>query len=228
MNAISQHNFSRPRIRGASGGFTLLETMIALIIIAMGVLAFVDAQTAFLKSNNWSSQSATGMFLANEIREYSRTFSRHDPVTGLTLQGSGQTQTVVGWGRERSEVSAADLNDLDDLDGVTFGVGGTFPGPINGAGEVIPQISLTGETVTDRNSNAVSLEGWSQRVTVEKLDPYNFSTVRAHGYEQAATSSLPYIRVDQFPLRVTVSVRYQGLTDAQATEITHQTWVVIP
>ena len=58
-------------------GFTLLETMLALVIIGVGVLAFVDAQTSFIRSNNWSSQAATGMLLANEIRELTRTLPRH-------------------------------------------------------------------------------------------------------------------------------------------------------
>jgi hypothetical protein len=193
----------------------------ALVIIGVGVLAFVDAQSSFIRSNGWSSQAATGMFLAQEIREFSRSFRRHDPVTGLHLESG----TLIGWGRETAEVATSDLDDLDDLDGVTFGLGGTFTGPINAAGEVIPEIDLTGIVETE-SGVTVPLQGWTQRITVEKVDPYNFTLARLDEYEQAATAQLPSITVDKFPLRVTVVVEYQGVTDATATEITRLTWVV--
>jgi prepilin-type N-terminal cleavage/methylation domain-containing protein len=209
-------------------GFTLLETMLALVIIGVGVLAFVDAQTSFIRSNNWSSQAATGMLLANEIRELTRNLPRHDPVTGLSLQGSGQNATVVGWGRESGEVSIDDLDDLDDFDGLTFGAGGSFNGPIDASGQVITEIGPDGREALNSQGTAISLQGWSQVVSVEKLDPYNFATVRSRGYEQAATASLPYIAVDRFPLRMTVSVRYQGPLDSKPQEITKVTWIVLP
>lgn len=196
----------------------------ALVIIALGILAFVDAQSAFTRSNTWSSQAATGMLLANEIREMTRQMSRHDTVTGLAVQGG----VAVGWGRETGEVTIDDLDDLDDLDGLTFGDGGQFPGPIDAFGQIIPEINLNGDIVTDEGGNAVSLTGWRQVVTVEKVDPYNFSQARPDVYEQQASSQLPFIAVDSFPLRVTVSVTYQALGETQATEITKLTWIVPP
>ena len=200
----------------------------ALVIIGVGVLAFVDAQTSFIRSNNWSSQAATGMFLANEVREFSRRLPRHDPVTGLTLIGSGSTAVIVGWGRESGEVTVDDIDDIDDLDSITFGLGGAFAGPINATGEMVAQIDETGNFVLDAEENVVGMEGWSQRVTVEKVDPYNMNLGRTRGYEQAATAQLPYLRVDQFPLRISVSVRYQGLSDATPQEVTKLTWIVVP
>lgn len=211
---------SRTGMRGRRG-FTLLESLMALVIIGVGVLAFVDAQSAFTHSNNWSSQSATGMLLANEVREFSRKFARHDPVTGLALN-SGVLQ---GWGRETGEVSTADLNDLDDLDGVTFGIGGTFAGPIDALGFVIPEISLDGVVRQDEAGQRIPMQGWTQRVIVEKVDPYNTGTVRADSYEQNATGSLPRISVESFPLRVTVIVEYQPVGSTQAQEITRLVWI---
>ena len=216
------------RRRNRRGGFTLLETMLALVIIGVGVLAFVDAQTSFIRSNNWSSHAATGMLLANEVRELSRRLPRHDPVTGLTLLGSGPTAIISVWGREGGEVDIDDIDDLDDLSNVVFGPGGTFPGPINAIGELIQEISAEGELVFDEDGGSVPLEGWSQRVTVEKVDPYNMNLSRTVGYEQAPNSQLPFIRVDQFPLRITVSVRYQGINDPAPEEVTKLTWVVVP
>ncbi|GJQ30260.1 MAG: hypothetical protein HBSAPP03_21440 [Phycisphaerae bacterium] len=196
----------------------------AIIIIALGVLAFVDAQAAFTRSNTWSSQAATGMLLANEIREATRRLPRHDPVTGLTLQG----MVLSGWGRETGEVSFDDLDDLDDFDGLVFGAGGQFPGPVDAFGGLVPAIDLSGNTILDQAGNPVSLDGWTQRVTVEKVDPYNFSQTRANAYQQAASAQLPFIGVNGFPMRVTVVVTYQGLGETQATEITRLTWIVPP
>lgn len=213
----------RTRSRPLAPGFTLLETLMALVIIGVGVLAFVDAQTAFHRSNSWSSQAATSQLLANEIRELSRRLTRHDPVTGLSLNGG----VLIGWGREPGEVTVDDIDDLDDLDGVTFGGGGTFLGPIDAFGEVIPQIDRTGNVVMD-NGNPVPMIGWVQRVFVDKVDPYNFVTARSDSYEQPASSSLPLIAVDQFPVRVTVIVEYQSLSDSMPREITRTSWVIPP
>jgi prepilin-type N-terminal cleavage/methylation domain-containing protein len=210
-----------------SRAFTLLETMMALVIIGVGVLAFVDAQAAFTKSNSWSTQAATGMLLANEIREFSRRLPRHDPVTGLTLVGTGASAVLQGWGREPNEITIDDIDDLDDLDGVKFGVGGTYAGPIDAFGHVIPEVTLDG-TIEVANGQPVSMQGWSQRVVVQKVDPYNFNTVRDPSYEQVASPQLPAIPVDQFPLRITVIVEYTAFGTTQATEITRLTWVVSP
>jgi hypothetical protein len=199
--------------------------MMALIIIALGVLAFVDAQSAFTRSNTWSSQAATGMLLANEVRELTRRMPRHDPVTGLALVGG---TTLQGWGRENGEVAVDDLDDLDDLDGIIFGAGGTFPGPINALGEIVPELNLDGTPVLDPQGNPVPLQGWRQIITVDKVDPYNFSQDRAPAYQQPANGQWPFIPVDAFPLRVTVVVTYQALGETQATEITRLTWIVPP
>jgi len=198
----------------------------ALVIIGVGVLAFVDAQASFTRSNGWSSQAATAMLLANEIRELSRRLPRHDPVTGLTLTATGGGGTLLtGWGTEAGEVDVDDIDDLDDLDGKVFGEGGDFPGPIDAFGGIIPRIGVDGVVLTD-DGDPLPLSGWTQRVTVEKVDPYNVGTVRVAAYQQAASTTLPAIAVDQFPLRITVVVEHQGLGDAQATEVTRVTWVI--
>lgn len=207
--------------RSSTRGFSLIETLLAMVIISVGIIAFVDAQSAFYTSNNWSSQSATGMFLANEIREMTRRMPRHDAVTGLTLSGT----TAVGWGRETGETTVADLDDLDDLDGVVFSNStGTFTGPIDATRAIIPEIDATGN-VPDATA---PLKGWSQAITVEKVDPYSFANVRAPNYEQAATATNARIAVDGFPLRVTVVVRFQGTADPVPREITRVSWVVYP
>lgn len=208
-------------------GFTLLETSLSLVIIGVGVLAFVEAQGAFIRQNNWSSQAATAAYLANEVRELSRRLPRHDPVIGLYIDAANGNR-LVGWGPERNDSSIEDINDIDDLDGVTFGTGETFDGPINANGEVIPAITIDGDVVNDAQGNAMSLEGWSQTVYVEKIDPLNFGTARADNYLEAPSGGNQGRTVDQFPLRITVVVRYQGPTDANPQEVTRTMWIVAP
>lgn len=210
----------------AAGGFTLLETSLALVIIGVGVLAFVEAQQSFVKNNSWSSQAATGAYLANEIREFARRLPRHDPVVGLYID-SEDGNRLVGWGLEGGESDISDINDVDDLDGISFGAGG-FPGPISATGELIPQTDANGNVIVDGDGRERSLDGWFQSITVEKVDPLNFGTVRANDYKIDASGNDPGTAVDGFPLRVTVVVTYQGPSDAQAVEVTRAMWIVPP
>lgn len=210
---------------GVRAGFTLLESMMALVIIGVGILAYVDAQSAFTQGNTWSSHAGTGMLLANEIREMVRRLPRHDAVTGLFFEGSGEGAVLRGWGLENGEIVASDIDDIDDLDGAVFGLAGTFPGPIDAFGNAIPAIDHEGNIVSDEDGER-TLEGWTQRVTVSKVDPYNFNTTRDDDYVQEASSQLPAIGVAGFPLKVTVVVQYQSLSDVEPQEVTRVTWIV--
>lgn len=208
--------------RRARSAFTLLETALATVIIAVGVLALIEAQAAFSSNNDWSTSSATGTYLANELRERMRVLPRHDPVTGLYIDS---TNTLQGWGAETGELGFTDYNDLDDFDGKMFGFGGNFAGPVDSTGAVISELGPDGTPLLDAEDQAISLRGWRQRVVVEKVDPQNFNTVRADGYVRAAVGATPGLNVDQFPLRVTVIVEYAPPGQNTATEIAKVVWI---
>jgi len=210
----------------AAGGFTLIETSLALVIIGVGVLAFIEAQNSFIKNNAWSSEAATATLLATEIRELSRKLPRHDPVTGLWLQGTGGAAVLNGWGPDAGETIVDDFDDIDDFDGVRFGTDGDLPGPINAFGEVVPAMDADGNVVNGKDGQPLPLLGWSQTVLVEKVDPFDFSTVRPDKYREPASGSFPGRKVDEYPLRVTVIVEFQGPNDAAAREVTRVVWVV--
>lgn len=206
----------------AAGGFTLIETAMALIIIGVGVVAMVDAQQAFIKSNTWSSQAATATFLAGEVREFTRHLDRHDPVTGMYLDGSD----IVGWGPEVGEVTAQDYDDLDDFDGVAFGATGDFEGPINAYGNVIPQLNPDGTIATDpETGNPLPMRGWTQRVEVVKISPFNPGVALDPDYVDPPSGSFEGRGVNEFPLMVTVIVEYQGTYDAQPSEVVRIVWI---
>jgi prepilin-type N-terminal cleavage/methylation domain-containing protein len=224
---------SRPRVRGrrtARRGFTLIETALTTVIIGVGVLALIEAQQAFMRSNSWSTHAATATYLANEIREMTRQLPRHDPVTGLYIDGNN---VLRGWGPEPGETEVSDLDDIDDFDGLTFSPTGTpgladddLPGPIDAFGEVIPEITNNGSVRLDANDAPMPLQGWTQTIKVTKVDPTNPSTEYEPQDVLAPQTGFTGLRVNRFPLRVSVTVRYQGPYDEQPQDITTVTWIV--
>ncbi len=180
-----------------------------------------------MKSNSWSSQAATAAFLGNEIRELTRRLPRHDPVTGVFEADDGNGgKLLIGWGAEANESTISDFDDLDDFDGLEFGATGEFPGPIDGFGAVVPQTAADGTVLLDDDQNPIPLEGWTQRVTVEKVSPTNYATVLAHDFKENADPNKDWRDVNDFPLRVTVVVEFQGPFDNSPREITRVVWIV--
>lgn len=223
---VSSGVMSRKRSARPRGGFTLLETMLTLVIISIGVAAVFESYGAFTVANEWSSRTATAELLANEIREYTRTLPRHDPVTGLS---EGPGGVVIGWGLEPGEVEPGDIDDLDDLDGVTFVFSGAnldsgeMPGPIDAAGNVIDQYVI--EALDNASGENVRF-GWVQSVEVVKVSPFDYAEELDVGFSEDASGSFKGRRVDQYPLRITVTIGYQGMFDAEPETVTSLSWIV--
>lgn len=219
--------------RPSSRGFTLLEAAFTVTIIGVGVLAMVEAQASFVRGNLWSSHASTGVFLATELREYTRGLPRHDPVQGL----SGD---AVAFGPEAGESTLDDFDDMDDFDGLVFGAGGDFAGPIDAFGRLVPEISNDGTVVVDADTNPIGMIGWVQEVLVEKVEPYDTGTVLDDDYYRVAAdsddadapvgtdgTSTPPLEVDEFPLRVTVIVRYTPQrSGADTMTVAEVSWIV--
>ena len=147
------------------------------------------------------------------------------PTVALADDGKGG-QGLHGWGREDNESGVTDFDDIDDFDGLMFGGAGDFPGPIDAFGQVVPQTTADGTVLLDENDDPVPLEGWTQAVTVEKVSPTDFATVLAHDYKENADPNKEWRDVEDFPLRVTVAVSYQGPFDNSPREITRVVWIV--
>lgn len=209
----------RARRRAARRGFTLLECALAMVILAVGVLALIEAQGYFFTANQFSSRSATGAYLAGEMRERMRMLPKHDPVTGLYKTGS----VLSGWGPDAGETTLADFDDVDDFDGVEFGTGAANPGPVDSSGRVITQTDINGIVETTGGAN-VALRGWKQRVIVDKVEPFDYSVVRSDDFDNLG--SAPVLQVNQYALRVTVIVTYIGPGETQAAEMARLVWIV--
>lgn len=210
------------------GGFTLIEASLATVIIGVGVLAMVDAQSSFIVSNQWSSHAASATFLANEIREMTRALPKHDPVVGLFLETDADgAQTLEGWGPDAGESTLEDFDDIDDFDGMVFTWlatnaidNGDLPGPVNAFREVIPGLTIEGQETEE------SMIGWSQTVIVRKVNPFDFAEELDPEFAEPASGAFAGRTVDQYPLRVTVQVHYQSLSAIEPTLVTEVTWIV--
>lgn len=235
MSNLSNKQVIR-RNRSDAQGFTLIESAMATVIIGVGVLAMVDAQSSFITANSWSSHAASGTYLANEIREMTRNLPKHDPVVGLFIEEDGAAGILHGWGPDGGEVSVDDFDDIEDFDGITFSFQGTagfddgdLPGPINAYGEIIPDITIDG-TESGSTTNGVfvgdAMYGWSQVVSVQKVDPFDPSSVLADNFTEIPNGDFPGREVDEYPLRVTVSVFYQSATAIAPDLVTEVMWVV--
>lgn len=212
---------------GHRGGFTLLETALAMVIVLVGVVAMVEAQRTFMRSNSWSSHEATASHLANELRERMRSLPRHDPTIGLSFgTGPNGGQVLVGLGAEPGEVTVGDFDDIDDYDGMTFGGGGQFDGPIDAFGRVIPEIDPDGQIRLDSNGQPLPLQGWSQSVEVVKVHPLDLTQELDWNHTEPVSGYFPGRTVDQYPLRVTVIVSFQGPLDPAPVEVTRLWWIV--
>jgi type II secretory pathway pseudopilin PulG len=220
------------RFQRRDGGFTLIETALATVIIGVGVLALVQAQEAFLRSNSWSSQTATANYLANEIRELTRRLPKHDPVNGLYVDSGS---TLQGWGPRSSDVGPTDFAFVTAFDNIRFAYNGsagwadgTLPGPIDAFGTVIPDIDGDGTIRTDTLGKIMPLQGWTQEVHVAKIDPFNNSTTYTNAATLPANAGTGFtgLAIDKFPLRVTVIVFYRGPFETADTEMARVSWIV--
>lgn len=130
-----------PKARAARfGGFTLMETMLAMVVVGTGVLAIVAAQQAYHQHNDYAQRVGTALLLANEIRELTLGMPLHDPITG-----------DLAWGPEANEPTVFQFDDLDDFDAADSG-GAIFSPPIDALRNQIPNMPY-----------------WSQHVTVENV-----------------------------------------------------------
>jgi prepilin-type N-terminal cleavage/methylation domain-containing protein len=180
-------------------GFTLIETALATVIVGTGVVAIIAAHQSFFRQNEWATLASLAQRLGVEVREFAFHLPHHDPVTGFEPAANGQPES--GWGPEPGEewdptpggAETLLFDDLDDFDGAVFSsADGT--GPIDALGRVIPE-----------------MDGWSQRIYVENVDPFNLTSVQPHGTTEM--------------MKVTVVIEYRKpgtTTDATMTSVT---WV---
>jgi len=93
----------------AARGFTLVEILVAVVIIGIAIAAMVGANGAFTQVNGAAVNLSTAEFLIEEIRELTTTLPVIDPESGTAV-----------FGPEADEATVAAYDDLDDFDNAGF------------------------------------------------------------------------------------------------------------
>jgi len=89
------------------GGFSLIEVLIATVLIGLSIAALVAANGSFSRANATGADLSTAEFLAEQIRELTTMLPVADP--------GGTSWTTFG----PEEASLAGYDDVDDFDNAT-------------------------------------------------------------------------------------------------------------
>ena len=120
-------------------GFTLVEVLIAIILVGLAIASLVGANISFTRANGVGADSSTAEFLTEQFRELSTLLSVIDPNTGTDYFGA-------------EEMVLADYDDLDDFDGKSFSP------PINANREALNNFGAFSQQITVENVNGANFE----------------------------------------------------------------------
>jgi len=88
-------------------GFSLIEVLIAILLVGLAIVSLVAANSAFTKANGAGTDLSTAEFLIEQIRELTTLLAVVDPQSATAKFGPEET-------------SLASYDDLDDFDGANF------------------------------------------------------------------------------------------------------------
>ena len=151
-------------------GFTLIEVLIAIILIGVGILSLISANGAFTQANEAGLELSTAEFLIEQIRELTAVLPVIDPQSGTTT-----------FGPEASEILAT-YDDLDDLNNANFSP------PINVDRNTLNDLGAYTQQVTVENVSPSNFE----QVVANHSSPFVRVTVKVlyNGTEISSTSWL--------------------------------------
>jgi len=136
-----RHTTSDMRDTRYEDGFSLIEVLIAIVLVGLAIASLVTANSAFTKANGAGAELSTAEFLIVQIRELSTLLPVIDPETG-----------VFTFGPEAAETLLADYDDLDDFDGASFSP------PIDADRNPLNDLAAFSQQVTVENVDASDFE----------------------------------------------------------------------
>ena len=125
--------------RDKKSGFTLIEVLIAVVLVGLAIASIVGANIAFTRSNHGGVTRNTAEFLVEQIRELTAMLAVVDPQGGDAVFGP-------------EEAGYANYDDLDDFDGAGFNP------PIDSSKTVLSDFSAYTQQVSVDNVNASDFE----------------------------------------------------------------------
>jgi len=90
-------------------GFSLIEVLVAIILVGLAIASLVAANISFTKANAAGTNLSTAEFLLEQVKELTVMLPVVDPNTGM-----------LTFGPEAGETILADYDDLDDFHGLAF------------------------------------------------------------------------------------------------------------
>ncbi|NBB94184.1 MAG: prepilin-type N-terminal cleavage/methylation domain-containing protein [Planctomycetes bacterium] len=153
----------------ASRAFTLVEVVIAMMILGMCIVAAMGSIRASIMSTAAGTDMTQAVILAQGLREWTMNLPWNDPDD----EDAGEDESAPGTNGNSSEVWVDDLNDLLD----EGGTGTTYTPPVapNGAG-------------TDTRLDALGM--WTEHVDLTWRDATDIDTIVADG-----ASDVVYVQV---------------------------------
>ena len=147
-------------------GFTLIEVLIAVLLVGLSITALVMASNSFTMANSAGADLSTAEFLIEQIRELTTLLPVVDPGT-----------TTATFGAE--EASLADYDDVDDFDSATFSP------PIDASRAPLGNFTGFSQQVTAQNVSASNFE----TVVADHTSPFVRITVNVRQNGQMITSA---------------------------------------
>jgi hypothetical protein len=126
--------------------FSLIEVLIATMLIGLSIAALVAANGSFSMANVTGADLSTGEFLAEQIRELTTMLPVVDPAVP-----AGTPVTVLGPETGETLATYDDVDDFDGFDSLSLGA------PISAQRATLP-----------------ALNAFRQQVIVQKINPSNF------------------------------------------------------
>ncbi|MFH1719425.1 MAG: prepilin-type N-terminal cleavage/methylation domain-containing protein [Planctomycetota bacterium] len=123
-----------------NNGFSLIEVLIAILLVGLAVASLVAANGAFTKANGAGTDLSTAEFLIEEIRELTVLLPVIDPELETSTFGPEGGETLAGY------------DDLDDFDNASFSP------PINSERSTLAEVAAFRQQVTVENVKASNFE----------------------------------------------------------------------
>lgn len=119
--------------------FTLIEVLIATVLLGLAIVSLLAANAAYTKANGFGTNLSTAEFLIEQIRELTIPLPVIDPETGTANFGA-------------EEATLAEYDDLDDFDDRSFSP------PINAERQTLNNFAGFTQQVTVHNVNPGNFE----------------------------------------------------------------------
>jgi prepilin-type N-terminal cleavage/methylation domain-containing protein len=127
-----------------SRGFTLVEVLIAVLLVGLAIASLMAANRAFTMANDAGTDLSTAEFLIEQVKELTALLPVVEP-------GTPESTDDV-FGPESDETLVTDYDDLNDFDGANFSP------PINADRNVLNDYSTFSQQVTVENVSPSNFE----------------------------------------------------------------------